>query len=111
MILSNILIIFGVIHSNIKSFLIVTLNFDNMKKVNISLELSEPLRKIVIQALEPELVETGLRTQSEVSTTEAGIILSINADDTSALRAAINSYLRWIHCIITTANTFNPKNV
>ncbi|WP_455393229.1 KEOPS complex subunit Pcc1 [[Eubacterium] cellulosolvens] len=82
-----------------------------MKKVNISLELSEPLRKIVIQALEPELVETGLRTQSEVSTTEAGIILSINADDTSALRAAINSYLRWIHCIITTANTFNPKNV
>lgn len=79
-----------------------------MKKVEISIDLDDRLRSIVAQALTPELVKTGLRTQCTLSETDAGIILSFDAEDTSALRAAINSYLRLVDCIISTANTFEP---
>ncbi len=79
-----------------------------MKYVNISIELTKPLRKIVYQSLSPELGRTVPRSQVNLSETDSGIQLTISAEDTSALRAALNSYLRWINCSISTANTFNP---
>jgi len=81
-----------------------------MKKVEISIDLDNRLRSIVVQALAPELKTTGLRTQCKLSETDNGIILSFIAEDTSALRAVINSHLRWINCIISTAETFEPGN-
>ena len=79
-----------------------------MKKVDISIDLNNRLRGIVVQALAPELLTTGPRSQCKLSETDKGIILSFNAEDTSALRAVINSHLRWINCIISTAKTFEP---
>ncbi len=79
-----------------------------MKQANITIELIPPLRKIVSQSLSPELGRTMPRTQVNLLETDSGITLTINAEDTSALRAELNSYLRWLNCIISTANTFDP---
>jgi len=80
-----------------------------MKQVNITLELDPIQKKIVLQSLFPELDRAVPRTVVKLKETEVGLIFTINADDTSALRAALNSYLRWINCIISTTDTFGGK--
>ncbi len=61
---------------------------------------SEEHAKIVLRALEPE-TKTMPTTRSEVEIEGDGRSLTIRfeAKDTSALRASINSYLRWISLI------------
>lgn len=81
-----------------------------MKKVNISFELDKSARKIVYLSLLPELGRTVPRTDVGVSETDSGITLSIDAEDSNALRAALNSYLRWINSIITTVNAFSDDS-
>lgn len=81
-----------------------------MRKVDISIELVEPVRKIVVQSLLPELGKTVPRTQVNISENNVGITVSFKAETTSALRAALNSYLRWLNCIISIASTFNQEN-
>jgi len=58
---------------------------------------SEKYSKIVVRALGPETKTTPAR-RSSVRIEEKGRILILNfeAKDTTALRASINSYLRWI---------------
>jgi tRNA threonylcarbamoyladenosine modification (KEOPS) complex Pcc1 subunit len=80
-----------------------------MKEVTISADLEESISKIVLESLLPELSRAVSRTQVNISKSGTGIILKISADDSSALRAAINSYLRWLDCIISTVTTFNPN--
>ena len=57
---------------------------------------SQKKASIVVAALSPEI--THKIPKSNVSVTQRGTILdlSIEADDLSSLRAACNSYLRWI---------------
>lgn len=81
-----------------------------MKNVNISFELNKSARKIVYLSLLPELGRTVPRTDVSVSETDSGITLSIDAEDSNALRAALNSYLRWINSIISTVNTFSDDS-
>ncbi len=67
----------------------------------VSLDLpSEERLKIVLAALEPE-TKTSISTRSRVKVQGEGstLRLSIEATDTAALRAAVNSYLRWIGLI------------
>jgi tRNA threonylcarbamoyladenosine modification (KEOPS) complex Pcc1 subunit len=78
-----------------------------MKNVSISFELDKSTRKIVCLSLLPELGRTVPRTDVAVSENDSGVTLSIDAEDSSALRAALNSYLRWINSIISTVNTFS----
>jgi len=68
--------------------------------VNLDLP-SEDRLKIVLSALEPE-TKTSTSTRSRVKVQAKGntLRLNIEATDTSALRAAVNSYLRWIGVII-----------
>ena len=81
-----------------------------MKNVSISFELDKSARKIVYLSLLPELGRTVPRTDVNVSETDSGITLSIDAEDSNALRAALNSYLRWINSIITTVDTFSDDS-
>jgi tRNA threonylcarbamoyladenosine modification (KEOPS) complex Pcc1 subunit len=63
----------------------------------------------VLNSLLPEVSREAMpRTQVNISETNVGVLLTIEADNTNALRAALNSYLRWLNCIISTANTFDP---
>ena len=58
---------------------------------------SEDQLKVVLEALKPETTAPSTR-RSKVQMKVEGDSLTLNfeARDTSALRAAINSYLRWI---------------
>lgn len=79
-----------------------------MKKVDVSIKLEKSIGQIVIRSLQPELDTIGSRTKIKLIETDNGIKLSFDANDISSLRAALNSYLRWLDCIITTTNEFGP---
>ncbi|MEM2914907.1 MAG: KEOPS complex subunit Pcc1 [Candidatus Bathyarchaeia archaeon] len=56
--------------------------------------------KITLEALKPE-VKSSPRHRSKVQLTQQGreLRLTFEAKDTIALRASINSYLRWLHLL------------
>jgi len=69
-----------------KAQAVIRLNFSSEKQL-----------KVVLEALKPE-TRTPPTRRSKVQIKGEGNSLTLNfkASDTSALRAAINSYLRWI---------------
>ena len=72
-----------------KSCIVVRLNFP-----------SEERLKIVLGALEPETTTPpSPRSRVKVEGRDNKLILSFEATDTSALRAAVNSYLRWVSLV------------
>lgn len=69
-----------------KAQAVICLNFSSAKQL-----------KVVLEALRPE-IETSVTSRSKVQMKAegSGLILNFRAKDTSALRAALNSYLRLI---------------
>ena len=67
------------------------------------LTLSTPYVGIVAGALAPELSERIPRTKVEVVSLEDRVVIKIQADDQNALRAALNSYIRWANVAEETA--------
>ena len=58
---------------------------------------SEKYLKTVLNALKPETRKSpSSRSRTMVEEEDGKLIVSFEAKDTSALRAAINAYLRWI---------------
>ena len=59
---------------------------------------SEKRLETVLKALKPETERHQFMRRSKVNvrSEQNSLILNFEAEDTSALRAAINSYLRWI---------------
>ncbi|MBI0583597.1 MAG: hypothetical protein ISF22_05150 [Methanomassiliicoccus sp.] len=55
-----------------------------------------PHEKAVWGALSPEIGREIPRTRVSLSPREGEIVLDVEATDLGALRAALNSYLRWI---------------
>ncbi len=53
----------------------------------------------IASAIEPEARRDLLRTHTEIHTENGGAVMRIEADDTSAMRAALNSFLE---CIMIT---------
>jgi KEOPS complex subunit Pcc1 len=60
------------------------------------LRLATPHHEAVWGALFPEAGREIPRTRVKLSSTAEGVILDVDASDLGALRAALNSYLRWI---------------
>jgi len=58
---------------------------------------------VVAGALSPETTETIPRTRVQVEALEGEVVIRIEADDNSALRAALNSYIRWTNVAEETA--------
>ncbi|MDW5563299.1 MAG: KEOPS complex subunit Pcc1 [Methanomassiliicoccus sp.] len=58
--------------------------------------MATPHGKAVWGALHPEVGREIPRTKVKLAPGEGEIILDIEASDLGALRAALNSYLRWI---------------
>ncbi|MCU0859739.1 MAG: hypothetical protein MUE55_04060 [Thermoplasmata archaeon] len=50
---------------------------------------------VVARALSPELSERIPRTSVEIEALGGEVIIRVEADDRNALRAALNSYIRW----------------
>ena len=67
----------------------------------INLECNKELLKIIQKSLLPEIEQpTSNRAIIKILNEKEKITILIKASDLSALRAAINSYLRWINAII-----------
>jgi len=67
-----------------------------MKKTIFTFTLDEKTADIITSSLLPESKRNVPRTKVEIKNKKNKLVLSITADDVSALRAGINSYLRWI---------------
>ena len=69
-------------------------------KANSRVRLKFPSKKhlnVVFESLEPEVRRPPtVRSQASLEKERTSLILRIEAADTTALRAAMNAYLRWI---------------
>ncbi len=61
--------------------------------------------KIIAESLDPEIKHKIPKTNVEVSLSDKKFSLKIEANDVSSLRAACNSYLRWINTALNVKKT------
>ena len=64
-----------------------------MRRATIT--LAGPEARVVYEALRPEAGRDVPKARVSMRAGRGRLTLTIDADDTSALRAAVNSYLRW----------------
>ena len=62
---------------------------------------SDDEARIVAESLNPEIKHKIPKTNAEVSLNNEIFLLKIEAKDISSLRAACNSYLKWINVVLT----------
>jgi KEOPS complex subunit Pcc1 len=67
------------------------------------LTVKTPYSQVIQGSLSPELGERIPRTRIEVERREDEITVKIEAEDQNALRAALNSYIRWMNVAEETA--------
>lgn len=66
---------------------------------------------VVLKALSPETVmSTSLRSHVKIGATKGVLTLEFEAKDTSAIRAAVNSYLHWISLSMDTLTKLKTLN-
>jgi len=73
-----------------KASTVITLHFPSKKRLEMVLKALKP---------ETEMHPSMRRSKVKASTKQNSLTLRFEAEDTSALRASINSYLRWIMLI------------
>ncbi len=62
---------------------------------------SEKQLKALLDALTPEVHrQIGVRSKTKVVAEAQTLVLEVEAEDTVALRAALNAYLRWINSMV-----------
>ena len=72
------------------------------KQAEVRIQTTPKMADIIIRSLTPELNRTSFRAEVGLDRTPGGdqLVLVVKAQDVNALRAALNSYLRWIKCIM-----------
>jgi tRNA threonylcarbamoyladenosine modification (KEOPS) complex Pcc1 subunit len=73
-------------------------------KANAIVHLEFPSEKTlstVFEALKPEMRSTMIRSRATMTKKGKSLILKVGANDTVALRATLNAYLRWINSIVS----------
>jgi len=69
--------------------------------IEIKYPLTEGLAKIIEGSLIPEIERPiSDRSHTQVYVHDSNLYLKIGASDLSAMRAAVNSYLRWVEAIL-----------
>ena len=72
-----------------------------MINAEVSIQLSPEIAAIVEKSLIPEVEHpVSQRSNVEIQAEEERLTISMEASDVTALRAAFNSYLRWVEAII-----------
>ena len=67
-----------------------------VKSATISIKKSEASADVVARSLHPETKRDIPRSEVKIKEDETFVCIEITAKDTSSLRAALNSYLRWM---------------
>jgi tRNA threonylcarbamoyladenosine modification (KEOPS) complex Pcc1 subunit len=78
---------------------------ENTNNYTVNIEIKYPLTKELAKIIEGSLIpeiETPIsnRSHTQVHTDNSNLYLKIGASDLSAMRAAVNSYLRWVEAIL-----------
>ncbi len=69
--------------------------------VETHIKVSEEVVEAIFDALRPEAESpSSERSSTVVRRSLDGIVISTEASDTTAMRAAVNSYLRWVQGIL-----------
>jgi tRNA threonylcarbamoyladenosine modification (KEOPS) complex Pcc1 subunit len=78
-------------------------------EAQIIIKMRHDILDIIIKSLRPES-ESSISDRSKVfiEASEKRLILQVVAEDVTALRAAVNSYLYWIKGIIDIGRRINP---
>ena len=73
---------------------------DESVKATVSIQLDKSLLSSIEQALKPETeTPSSDRSNTVVEVKDDQLVITTAASDSSALRASINSYLRWVEGI------------
>ncbi len=75
-----------------------------------TLRVITPHHKAVMSALSPEVGREIPRTRVHLFTQDEEVVLNVEASDLGALRAALNSYLRWIRISEEIGNMVGEEN-
>lgn len=67
-----------------------------MHEIELNIQLDDA--ELIAKSLRPESCRDVSRTSVHIECRENELCLKIKGEDINALRAAINSYLRWIKC-------------
>jgi KEOPS complex subunit Pcc1 len=67
-----------------------------VKSATITIEKNEATADVVARSLHPETQREIPRSVVKISEDDSFVHIEIAAQDTSSLRAALNSYLRWM---------------
>jgi KEOPS complex subunit Pcc1 len=71
---------------------------------------SEKQLAALVSALSPEVSrQVGTRSKVMLKTDANFLVLKVEAEDTVALRAALNSYLRWINSTVNVLQTVEDR--
>ena len=72
---------------------------------------SEKQLAAVINALMPEIQrQIGVRSKTRLAVDGLALVLSVEAKDTVALRAALNAYLRWINSTLSVLEAMEKQH-
>jgi len=75
-----------------------------------TIELESDAGRLLREALSPETQRTIPRTKVKIGGRGKHVTIDIEAADVNALRAAINSYLRWVTVGLGTAGIASDEN-
>ena len=78
--------------------------------VRVNVESQEYLPSL-LRAMIPELKKASNRAKVKIDADQFAIILSVEAKDTTALRASLNTYLRWIDSSIKALEVVKKRQV
>ena len=96
-----------------ENIFIVILICENVHRIKVFVNMAPEISEIVYKALKVESGREIPRTKVEMKVKD-GFEMVIYGEDVHALRAAINSYLRWLNLAVNVAeviedgNKFNP---
>jgi tRNA threonylcarbamoyladenosine modification (KEOPS) complex Pcc1 subunit len=80
-------------------------------KATVRLPLqSQKQLSALLAALTPEVAnQVGVRSKVAVSSEDLSLLLTVEADDAVALRAALNAYLRWVNSALNVLDCLADK--
>ena len=70
---------------------------------------AEDKAQMLANALRPEMEQEVSRTRVDIRAEGSELIISIQAEDVVALRASLNSYLRWTKLAIDSQNAIGDE--
>lgn len=82
-------------------------------KAKASVKIKIPFKEYLsplLRALNLETKKTSNRAKVTIDTDQSTIILNVLAKDTIALRATLNTYLRWINSTLEALDVIHKRN-